>query len=298
MATALYNALAWLRRNPRSAWMILLVYAATVTFPHEQVQTAVAKVAQLIGRANLYRVAGGIGLILGAALTAIFLLELRRRTFRGLIGGYWAATFLLIFGTWSLLTANNTELVHYPQYFVPAVILMTLTLSPLESLSWILITGGLDECYQYWALHGSWAIPFDFNDVFMDFLGGALGVVFALAFLPSSAPPRENIGSFLRRIFSKPGAAILLTIVTSGAILWACGKMLLYADEQNRAYWFALSRKRSPSFWFFDETWGPKTFHTLSPLEGSALIVVALAFYTLLNRKLNISPPDERCDPS
>ena len=276
--------LLWLHDHPRATWAILFVYAALVTFPHEQVQGIVGSVAKSMGRANLYRLAFWIGIVCAAILTAVFSAALRRHQFPKLIASYWAATLLLIFATWKILTVNNTELVHYPQYFVPGAILIALTLSPLETLAWITLVASFDEGYQYAVLHAGWGIPFDFNDIFMDFLGGALGVVFALAFLPcASAKPVS--------LFRKPGVALLSLTVATCAILLATGKMLLYKDPENHTYWMALSRLKAQSFWFFDETWGPKKFHTLTPVEGPVLLLAALAFYAVLDRKLAISPP-------
>jgi hypothetical protein len=283
MGASIHKAFSWLRRNPRSSWTLLLIYALVVTFPHEQVQTLVNDLAKLTGRTNLYRLAAAISVLCGAILTAAFAAELRRRTQRSILIAYWVATLLLILAAWRWLTANNTELVHYPQYFVPGAILMALTLSPVESLAWIVIVGGLDECFQYWGLHGGWAVPYDFNDVTMDFLGGALGVIFTLAFLQCQ---RRNAFKFA----PKAGTAILLAIIAAGALLRASGKMLLYEDKQNHSYWLALSRLRFPSFWFFDETWGPKTFHTLTPIEGPLLLLVLLGLYAILEWKFTVSP--------
>jgi hypothetical protein len=278
------KSLLWLHDHPRATWVILLVYAALVTFPHEQVQEIVGSIAKSMGRANLYRLAFWIGIVCAAILTAAFSAALRRHQYPKLIASYWAATLVLIFATWKILTVNNTELVHYPQYFVPGAILMALTLSPLETLAWITLVGSFDEGYQYAVLHAGWGIPFDFNDIFMDFLGGALGVIFALAFLPCASPKPASL-------FRKPGVALLSLTVATCAILLATGKMLLYKDPANHSYWMALSRLQTQSFWFFDETWGPKKFHTLTPLEGPALLIAALAFYAVLDRKLAISPP-------
>lgn len=289
MATSIYRIFSWLRQHPRAGWTILLLYAAVVTFPHEQVQTIVGDAAKWMGRANLYRWAGIIGIASAAAVTAVFMPALQRQKHRGLIGAYLAGTFLLIFAAWSLLTANNTELVHYPQYFVPGVILMAMTLSSVESLAWIMIAGGLDEGYQYGVLHAGWGVPFDFNDVTMDFLGGALGVVFAMAFLQCDAAA----GRTRKTAFSKPGAAALMAILAAGGVLLACGKMLLFEDKANHSYWFALSRLRPQSFWFFDVTWGPKTFHTLAPLEGPVLLLGLLAVYGFLDWKFAFSGPRE-----
>lgn len=285
------DVLSWLHRHSRVTWILLLIYAGFVTFPHEFVQGVVANVAKAIGLSNLYRVALIVGVVCAAALSFVFLRALQMHAFFRLIGAAWLGTFLLILCTWGFLTVNNAELVHYPQYFVPAVMLMAVTLSPLETLAWVTIVGSLDEANQYAAIHGTWGIPFDFNDITMDFLGGALGVVFALAFLPCAARERESTGRFLRRIFSKPGMAIVLGVVVAGLMLYACGKLILYKDPDSHGYWIALSRLRPKSFWYFDETWGPKTFHTLTPVEGPLVLSLLLALYATLDRKLTIARP-------
>ncbi len=95
-------------------------------------------------------------------------------------------------GTWRLFMANNTELVHFPQYFPEGMALLALTLSPVESLAWITLFGGLDEAYQYIYLTNGRATSLGFNDIYMDEIGGAAGIIFAMVCLryepPASSP--------------------------------------------------------------------------------------------------------------
>lgn len=153
---------------------------------------------------------------------------------------YWLITLILIAATWKFLTFNNSELVHYPQYLPFGVLLVALTHSPGEAIAWTVLTGGLDECHQYWALHGGWGVPYDFNDIYMDLLGGALGVVLGLAFLPLRAAKVEDRDGFLLRLIGKPGVLLILAIAASGVVLWALGLMQLY--QSPAPHWFALSR--------------------------------------------------------
>jgi hypothetical protein len=51
------------------------------------------------------------------------------------------ALALIAFTRWAF-TANDLELVHYPQYLPEGAALIALTLSPAESLAWIVILGG------------------------------------------------------------------------------------------------------------------------------------------------------------
>ncbi|MBL0160586.1 MAG: VanZ family protein [Bryobacterales bacterium] len=294
MANLVARLFLWLRRHPLAAWMFLLAYGVAVTFAHESVQVAVGGVVQMIGRANWYRLAAGVGLAVAALMTAAFVSALRRQPMRRLMAVYWVATLILVGCAWGFLTANNTELAHYPQYFIPGAVLMAITLSPLESLAWVTLIGGLDECYQYWGMHGGWGIPYDFNDVFMNLLGGALGILFVLAFLRCERAEPAGLGAFLGRALARPGTALVAALVTSGVVLLATGKMLFYEDKQNTTYWLALSRLPSEPVWCCDASWGPKSFHTLSPWEGPALLLAALMFYAVLDWNLSIQAVDER----
>jgi len=289
VSSVLPRVLAALRRHPVWTWIGVLIYATAVTLPHENVQTVVGQMAQWMGRRHLYQLAGGIGIGGAIVLTMIILGRLRENSERRVISILWVVTLALIVATWRWLTANNTELIHYPQYIPEGMAILALTASPVESLAWVTLFGGIDECFQYWYLHGSWGIPYDFNDVYMDLLGGALGILLAAAFLNCQPASRESFGDFLRRTMRRPGVVMIFGIVSAGIALWASGKMLMFKDEKNPHYWFALSRIRPQGFWFFDETWGPHTFHGLLPLEGPLLILATLALYATLDRRVRIS---------
>ena len=265
-----------LREHPRWSWFGLVLYAIAVTTPHDEVQNLVAEIAKRIGRGHLYQIAGGIGIGGGVILSAIVL----RKSTQRVVRAFYVVFLCIIVVVWRFLTANNTELVHYPQYIVEGAVLLVLTLSPLESLAWVTIFGGLDETFQYAVLHSGWGIPLDFNDIYMDVLGGALGIVLATVFLNTSATrKRVQLGA---------GSFLILAMLAAGAVLLASGKMLLVKDENNHQYWFALSRMKHVGFWFFDETWGPHVFHTMLPLEGIGVILATLASFAFLDSRIRI----------
>jgi hypothetical protein len=276
--------------HPRWGWVGLLAYAAAVTFPHENVQWLVNQFAIRYGHARLYQVSGAMGVVLGLVLTGVVVYRLRRHGARGVLAISWIVTLALIGFTWRVFTANNTELVHYPQYIPEGMALLALTLSPAESLAWIVIFGGLDEGYQYAVLSWWRPVPFDFNDVYMDLLGGAAGVLLAMAFLRCArrdAAPR--IGP---PFWKRPGIIAILATTATGILLWASGFMLLFEDKADTRHWFSLSRFRAPAFWFQVVTNGPNKYHTLSPIEGPIIILATIALYALIDRRLKISPPE------
>ena len=289
---ALHRLLVAIRLHPRWTWAGLAAYAAAVTFPHENVQYVVNEIANRITHKRLYQASAAIALLQVALLSLVFLKRLARQPERARLAVFWMLTLALIWGTWRGFTANNVELVHYPQYFPEGMALVALTLSPAESLAWITFLGGLDECFQYWHLMGSKPVPFDFNDVYMDLLGGAAGVLFAMAFLTSKTRATES--ESVKNILSRPGVAAILGAVGTGIVLWSFGLMQLYQDPANPHGWFALSRERSSAFWFINPINGPNKYHTLSPLEGPILILATIALYATLDRRLRISATPDR----
>jgi hypothetical protein len=275
-------------RHPRWGWAGLIAYAAAVTFPHDKVQYVVNEIANRISHRRLYQVSAGIALFEAVLLTLIVLWALRRHPERIRLAVFWVLTIALIWGAWRVFTANNVELVHYPQYFPEGMALFALTLSASESMAWVALFGGLDECFQYWDLMGGKNVPYDFNDVYMDLLGGAVGVLFAMAFLRGQAS--------LKRTLTRPGILVILTVLMIGIALWASGFMLLYDDPANSRHWFTLSRVRFPAFWFQVPANGPNKYHTLSPIEGPILTLITIALYATLDRRpRTASGPAVRC---
>jgi len=260
-----------------------MAYAAAVTFPHEQVQIVVGAIASLITHKRLYQLSAAVTLTLGILLTWILLRRIGARQDRRTLLAYWILTLALIGGAWRLLTANNTELVHYPQYVPEGMALVALTLSPAESMAWVAILGGLDEGNQYAFLTSGRAVPFDFNDVYMDLLGGAIGILLGIGFMREGVMQRS-----WRRILSRPGVLAILGIVAMGIVLWALGLMRLHDDKVNPHYWFALSHSDPRMPWLFQRAWGPNKFHELLPVEGPILILATIAVYAVLDRHVRI----------
>jgi hypothetical protein len=274
LVRAVERFLAAIHRHPRWGWAGLIAYASAVTFPHEQVQLVVGKISFYTGLPGLYRISAAIAIALGLTLTIALMKQLWKSPDRRRIVAYWFLTLVLIVATWRLLTANNTELVHYPQYVPEGMALAALTFSPVESMAWVAILGGLDEGFQYAFLNTDRPVPFDFNDIYMDMLGAAIGILLAVAFQPNE---RRKRGRF--------GLGALAGIVATGVVLWALGLMRLHDDKVDQRYWFSLSHSDPSAPWLFQRAWGPNKFHELLPVEGLILIFGTIALYSALERR-------------
>jgi hypothetical protein len=275
--------------RPLWGWLALLAYAAAVTFPHENVQWLMNEIAIRISHHRLYLLSAEIGVIEVLLLTLIVVWRLKSRETRFALVSFWILTLALIAFTRLAFTANDLELVHYPQYLPEGILLVALTLSPAESLAWIVILGGLDEAYQYAVLSWFRPAPYDFNDVYMDLLGGALGVLLGMVFLRCTR--RTTPEPLDPPLWKRPGIAAILGILATGVLLWASGFMLLFEDKADTRHWFSLSRFRAPTFWFQVPANGPDKYHTLSPIEGPILILATIALFAFVVRRVRISPP-------
>ena len=262
-------------------WIALIAYACAVTFPHQQVQLIVAGYAAKITLKGVYLLAAEIALAMGAILSIAFVARVLRKPGRRLLGGYWLLTLALMVATWRIFFANNTELVHYPQYFPEGIALLALTVSPVEALAWVVFFGLLDETFQYIYVVAGMALPLDFNDIYMDLLGGAGGVVFAMAWI--GAGWRNS----WKRIVTSPGVLVIYGIILATlGLLWS-GKVVMYEAPGAPPHWFALSRLKTTTFWYFSpQILGPHHFHELAPLEGTILILATIVLYAPLERIL------------
>ena len=261
--------LAALQKYRVWGWAGLILYACAVTFPHQNVQDIVGQLAAKYTHKRLYQVSATIALIEGLVLTLLFVRSLSGQIGRRWLAAFWLLSFALMAGTWRLLVANNTELVHFPQYFPEGMALVALTLSPVESMAWLALFGGLDEAYQYVYLMSGRAVSLDFNDIYMDLVGGAAGIIFALACLRCEVRTgsRESWRDLWKRILCRPGVLVILGVLLAAIALLTSGKMLVYETPGAPSHWFAVSRLKTTSFWYFNPViFGPNHFHEMAPV--------------------------------
>ena len=283
--------LAAIQKHKAWGWTGLILYACAVTFPHQNVQDMVGQLATAITHKRLYQGTAAIVLIAGFVLTILLFRRLSGQPARRWLAAFWILSFLLMAGIWRLLIANNTELVHFPQYFPEGMALVALTLSPVESLAWLTLLGGLDEDFQYvFLMHGR-PVSLDFNDIYMDLIGGAAGIVFAMAWLRCDLriSSIEAWRDWWKRTLSTPGVLAIFGILAAGIALLLSGQVLIYEAPGAPPHWFALSRLKTSSFWYFNPViFGPNHFHELAPVEGIVLILATIALYAPLDRRLNL----------
>lgn len=276
------------RRRRVWAWVALLAYACAVTFPHQPVQVALGHFTDRFGREPLYQSSVAIALTLAAIVNLLFFKRISGQTGRVQLTVYWLASYVLMAGIWRIFMANNTELVHFYQYFPEGVALLAITLSAMESMAWLTLLAVADELFQFITLTKGRDTLLDFNDIYMDLIGGTAGILFAMVTLRCEWRTAEPLLSFVGKTVRRPGIIALLTMVIAVAALLVSGQILVY-ESAAAPHWFAFSRLKTDSFWYFSPLiLGPHHFHELMPPEGALLVLLTIPLIAPLERKLRV----------
>lgn len=193
---------------------------------------------------------------------------------------YWCLTVILAAVSFRTLLVNNIESIHFLQYAILALPVFALTKSFGETIFWITLLGAVDEGYQYFILYDyAKDIYFDFNDIILNLLGGGIGVVLIFTLFN-----RDSIfSSPLFRGWRKTPFAITAGILLCSLALYAFGILRFYPETGSNAL-ILLSRVPAPDQFWITFEWG-KTYHVLSPCEGTLLAAILICVYAFLDFK-------------
>lgn len=258
-------------------WMIVAgLWFASTTFLHEAFSNEIyAPLREWVGHARMeYCTAIGISL----AVVALVLWVRRYVVWsesRALLR--WGLLLGMMVASVPLLLVTNIEIVHYFQYFLLVVLLRKAGFS--EPLAYVaaLVGSVCDEGRQY-ILHPRFTGYYDWNDLFINNLGAALGI---LACRRMSVEPARTAALLLRRLCIGVPALLVLT----GLGLWATGLLHAYVPlppgteasafplvDGQRV--FALSlRPAEQAFWQLAAR--GRTFHVMGVGEGLLLCPLA-----------------------
>jgi len=255
--------------------LLLFVYYLLVVLPHEQVGLLTVKIFGGFER-DTYNL---IVLVISLSFLAVAVITLAKKMLihsqKKLILFYLLSTIGFATLCVNILFVVNIEVVHFFQYAMFALLCYPLTLNYNQTMLLSTLAGALDEAYQYFYLAPQRTDYFDFNDVVINLIGVAFGLIIIKIYKPLS-----NAISF-KQFFSSP--AFILLLLTSVVICIAIITNVLGVYHTNIEAQFILVKKAFSSFWI---TVHPNiTYHVMLPFEGLFVTIGLWLFYYPLGKE-------------
>jgi len=190
---------------------------------------------------------------------------------------YLFLTLGLIIIIYNSLFVLATEMAHFPQYAMMAILIFPLNKNYLATLFWATVLGTIDEAYQYLYLAPNSTNYFDFNDVITDFLGAVLGLI--LIWCYEIKNKSFDIPWYKRShfVFSIVVGIILL-------VLYFIGILSIYPPNDGMKPLILLVKKIPQSFWSYDRV-GDLYFHIITPLEAVLSLIFLFSLYRKIGRQ-------------
>jgi VanZ family protein len=270
------TVLHWLARHPVVHLLVCIVYFSVVVLPHEWMGKWIYATF-FPGDIDQYNFRFLTATLLASLLffVPLFLNLKKYRSGRRITIGYLVFTIALMVAAYFTIFVLATELVHFPQYALMAILLFPFSWRYGATLFWTTLLGVLDEGYQYFYLAPDRTDYFDFNDVVINFLGAALGLVFVRAFskrLPAPAPRPWKQSPVL-------WTSAALLVFASAAIF--SGKLAVYPHELSAEGAWLLVKEVPENFW---SDFHHIRYHVVLPEEGVGILMLLFAIYAGLGR--------------
>lgn len=275
----LSKLISFIGKNPILNWILVVVYYAIAVLPHEQVGVWIAKnIMKPLGRDmynhRMFMIAAiGIGLY---ALVVLWNIFKKKKHIQWIPFIYLFVNIGLAIASWHFLFVFNVEAIHFLQYAILSILLFPLFRRYGETLFWCTLLGAIDEAYQYFYLSPNRTDYYDFNDIILDLIGAAFGLILIRSFSPllRKATKWYRSGVF----YCSMGLTLLI------GLLYGLGKLRFYPDEAHSNAWL-LVKKIPEGFW---TTLKPVVFHIVQPLEGMLIIICLLVGFSFLDRSVGV----------
>lgn len=165
----------------------------------------------------------------------------------------------------------NVEMIHFVQYAIMAILLFPLFFDFGESLFFATILGAIDEAYQYWVLAPNRTEYYDFNDVVINLLGAALGLI--ILFAVGWKSKKKLVTKWYKTLVSK----VVFGLFALLFLLYIFGLLSIYPYIEDPQAPLLLIKKIQPEFWTIVHP--DVKFHVLRPWSGVAISILLYQFY-------------------
>lgn len=273
---------------------VVLIYWLAISLLHLKFSIfLVSRHATPLGgiRPSDYSKQGAIALAIGLALFIAWRAFHGRERFKTLL--YWFFLAVAVFSADRLLVFTPNEYFHFPQYAILAM-LLSLLMDPGAKraptgkiLFWTVSMGAVDESIQYFRLCASYCMHLDFNDFFLNELGGAAGLLLVYGFKRPVEHASGGPGRTIAGIFRSAEFKLVVICCVLLFSLHAAGRLsisppgeappggVIIKDGKAAAY-----LQREPGImgsWRKDARGG--RYYVLPPFEGLFLLAAGWALF-------------------
>lgn len=260
----------FLKRNTWVNILLILSYFVAVVLPHKLFGAFLIDVVFKdipMPLYNRYILIGGTVILL--LFSFIYFKNALKSNYRNRLIFYFIANVALVAVIMNVLFVLNTEVAHFPQYAIMAILLFPLIGHYHQTLILSVLMGIIDESYQYFYLAPLDTSYYDFNDVVTNLAGAVFGLLFIWSL---------GVQEFKTyRFWKSPGTigGLLLAIVLF--ILHWQNILSIYPNANIK---YHLLRTWPTGFWSHIN---PNiTFHIMRPIEGTVITLLLIRFYYYL----------------
>lgn len=255
--------------------LLVIIYFLMVTLPHEWVGLQTVKVFGEMSR-DQYNL---IILLIGVGILFLYLIplfsNLRKIENKFIPIAFLLFTIFLTVLTFNTLVIINIEIIHFIQYAVLAILVFPIFKRFLPSLFKVMMLGTVDEAYQYYYLAPERTNYFDFNDVILNTVGAAFGLVFLRTY-----PDIKNFYSQKSKYNTKSVFLIWVSFLIVFFVFIKTSLIQVWPSENGDDHWSLLVKKVPEGFWSIVHP--NVTYHVILPLEGLIYMSILLIIYSFL----------------
>lgn len=266
----------WLEANKNITIALSILYYLLVVLPHEQVGFFVLWMFEGVSREIYQRTVLLTGLLFFVFYLALLFRNLAKSQNWRPVLVYLPLTVLLLYVSFDLLVIHNIEIIHFAQYAGMAILLFPILKRYGDTIFWVGILGAIDEGYQYFYLAPERTDYFDFNDIVLDILGGATGVMLIYA-----TGRRTNIRS-LKQWLRSPVVVTTAFLTLGIIVLLQTSYLQVFPAETGMSAPILLVKKAPEGFWTLIKHLNVK-FHIMRPLEGVVVTSLLLIYYLTMD---------------
>ncbi|MEY3368165.1 MAG: hypothetical protein RI973_1320 [Bacteroidota bacterium] len=272
------------KKAPFLYFAMIVAYFLLVVLPHELIGKWLAtSLDEKLGREKYNQLVLFLAFVALATFATKFWVNVKSdaRANKGTIA-FLLFTLAIIAVAFNYLVVVNIEVIHLFQYALLAILLFPAVGSYGATIGWATLLGAADEAWQHFYLAPLKSNYYDFNDILLDLLGAALGLIIIKSSFKNLEIQTERAGTAMSALLLTTGVLALLLPVA-----FAAGLIHYYTPEKEAICRWVIIRAPQTSFW---TTVHPNvTFHVMQPMEGLIVLSMLLLYYQGLDNQVNIA---------